>query len=228
LAFVVVIDRFNTPALLWSFAGLWLIFLIQWADREISIKRMIAFGMLFRGIYLLTFPELSDDVFRYLWDGMLTNEGISPYAILPNEWAEAGLSESFGQMLHQLNSPEYYSVYPPVLQSIFAASVWLGGGKLLSSVIALRGFVLLAEFGSMLLIWKLLQVWNMKQRSLMLYALNPLVIIEFAGSLHGEVFMVFFLSLSLWLLTIKRKATRNRGKTRLRTSSVQPPDLCWP
>jgi SAM-dependent methyltransferase len=204
LAFAVVIDRFNTPAVLWSFAGLWLIFLVQWADREISVKRMIALGMLFRVIYLLTFPELSDDVFRYLWDGMLTNEGISPYAIVPNEWAEAGLGESFGQMLHQLNSPEYYSVYPPVLQSIFAASVWLGGGKLLSSVIVLRGFVLLAELGSMLLIWKLLQAWKMNSRNLMLYALNPLVIIEFAGSLHGEVFMVFFLLLSLWLLTIKR------------------------
>lgn len=204
LAFVVVIDRFNTPAVLLSFAGLWLIFLIQWADRKISVKRMIALGMLFRGIYLLTFPELSDDVFRYIWDGMLTNQGISPYAIVPSEWQQAGLSESFGLMLHQLNSPEYYSVYPPVLQSIFAASVWLGGGKLLSSVIALRGFVLLAELGSMLLLWKLLQAWKMNTRNLMLYALNPLVIIEFAGSLHGEVFMVFFLLLSVWLLTSKR------------------------
>jgi len=205
LAFVVVIDRFNTPAVLWSFVGLWLIFLIQWADRDVSVKRMIALGMFFRGIYLLTFPELSDDVFRYLWDGMLTNEGISPYAILPSEWQGTGLNESFGQMLHQLNSPEYYSVYPPVLQSIFAASVWLGGGKLLSSVIALRGFVLLAEFGSMLLIWKLLQAWKLNTRNLMLYALNPLVIIEFAGGLHGEVFMVFFLLLSLWLLAVKRQ-----------------------
>jgi SAM-dependent methyltransferase len=201
LAFAIVIDRCNTTGVLLSFVGLWLIFLIQWADREISVKRMIALGVLFRGIYLLTFPELSDDVFRYLWDGMLSNQGVSPYAIIPSEWQEAGLGESFGQMLHQLNSPEYYSVYPPVLQSIFAASVWLGNGEVLSSIISLRMFVLLAEFGSMLLIWKLLQAWKMNTRNLMLYALNPLVIIEFSGSLHGEVFMVFFLLLSLWFLT---------------------------
>lgn len=205
LAFAVAIDRFNSPGVLLSFAGLWLIFLIQWADREISVKRMIILGMLFRGIYLLTFPELSDDVFRYLWDGMLTNQGISPYAIIPSQWTDAGLSESFGQMLHQLNSPEYYSVYPPVLQSIFAASVWLGNGEVLSSIIALRMFVLLAEFGSMLLIWKLLQVWKLNIRNLMLYALNPLVIIEYSGSLHGEVFMVLLLLLSLWLLAVKRQ-----------------------
>ncbi len=200
LAFAVAIDRFNSPGVLLSFAGLWLIFLIQWADREISVKRMIMLGMAFRGIYLLTFPELSDDVFRYIWDGMLTNQGTSPYAIIPSQCTDAGLNETFGQMLYQLNSPEYYSVYPPVLQSIFAASVWLGNGEILSSIIALRVFVLLAEFGSMLLIWKLLQAWKFNTRNLMLYALNPLVIIEYSGSLHGEVFMVFFLLLSLWLL----------------------------
>jgi SAM-dependent methyltransferase len=204
-SFAVFIDRFNTPAVIMSFALVWLVFIIQWADREISVKRMITLGMVFRGIYLLTFPDLSDDVFRYLWDGMLTNQGISPYAIMPSQWADVGLSESFGQMLHQLNSPEYYSVYPPVLQGIFAASVWLGNGEILSSIIALRVFVLLAEFGTMLLIWRLLQAWRLDTRNLMLYALNPLVIIEFAGSLHGEVFMVFFLLLSLWFLEASRK-----------------------
>ncbi len=200
LAFAVVIDRFNTPAVLLSFAGLWLIFLIQWADREISVKRMIVIGMVFRAIYLLVFPELSDDVFRYIWDGMLTNEGISPYSMLPSEWANAGLSQEFGNMLHQLNSPDYYSIYPPVLQSVFAFSVWLGNGQLLSSIIVLRVLVLLAELGSMVIIWKLLKAWKMSKRNLMFYALNPLVVIEFAGNLHGEVFMVFFLLLSLWFL----------------------------
>jgi SAM-dependent methyltransferase len=201
LAFAVIIDRFNSPAVLLSFVGLWLIFLIQWADREISVKRMIIIGMVFRAIYLLVFPELSDDVFRYIWDGMLTNKGISPYSMLPSEWSNAGLSQEFGNMLHQLNSPDYYSIYPPVLQSIFGFSVWLGNGQLLSSIIVLRVLVLLAELGSMMLIWKLLKAWKMSERSLMFYALNPLVIIEFAGNLHGEVFMVFFLLLSLWMLS---------------------------
>lgn len=206
LCFAIIIDRFNSPAVLASFAGLWLIFLIQWADREISVKRMMVMGMLFRAIYQVVFPELSDDVFRYIWDGMLVNESTSPYALLPSEWATAGLGQEFGNMLHQLNSPEYYSIYPPVLQGLFAASVWLGGGELLSSIIMLRLFVLLAEFGSMFLIWKLLEAWKMDTRNLMLYALNPLVIIEFAGNLHGEVFMVLFLLLSLWCLAQKREA----------------------
>ncbi len=201
LSFALLIDRFNTPAVLASFVGLWLVFFIQWTDQKMSVKKMIAIGMLLRFVYLLVFPELSDDFWRYLWDGMLLNDGLSPYEMLPIEWAENGLRSAYGELLPMLNSPEYYSVYPPVLQFFFGLSATLAQDDPLLFVIALRIFVLAAELGSMVLIWKLLKAWKMEARNLMLYALNPLVIVEFAGNVHGEVFMVFFLLLSLWLLT---------------------------
>jgi len=204
-SFVFAIDCFNTFAVLGSFAALWLVFLLQWADRKMSVKKMIAIGMMLRFLYLLSFPELSDDFWRYLWDGMLVSEGISPYETLPSSWAESGLSTSFGELLPWLNSPEYYSIYPPVLQFFFGLSAVFSDGNPLTFVIALRCFVLAAELGSMVLIYKLLKAWKMNTRNLMLYTLNPLVIIEFAGGLHGEVFMIFFLLLSLWLLTEKRQ-----------------------
>ena len=204
-SFVFAIDCFNTFAVLGSFAALWLVFLFQWADRKMSVKKMIAIGMMLRFLYLLSFPELSDDFWRYLWDGMLVSEGRSPYETLPSSWAESGLSTSFGELLPWLNSPEYYSIYPPVLQFFFGLSAVISDGNPLTFVIALRCFVLAAELGSMVLIYKLLKAWEMNTRNLMLYTLNPLVIIEFAGGLHGEVFMIFFLLLSLWLLTEKRQ-----------------------
>ena len=204
-SFIFAIDRFNTFAVLGSFAALWLVFIFQWADRKMSVKKMIAIGMMLRFLYLLSFPELSDDFWRYLWDGMLVSEGRSPYETLPSSWSESGLSTSFGELLPWLNSPEYYSIYPPVLQFFFGLSAVISDGNPLTFVIALRCFVLAAELGSMVLIYKLLKAWEMNTRNLMLYTLNPLVIIEFAGGLHGEVFMIFFLLLSLWLLTEKRQ-----------------------
>lgn len=201
LALALLIDRENTFAVLASFAGLWLVFLIQWSDQKMSVKNMLLMGMVLRFVYLCVFPELSDDFWRYLWDGMLVSGGMSPYEMLPAEWAEHGLSSSFSELLPMLNSPEYYSVYPPVLQFFFGLSARLAGEDPLLFVIVLRSFVLLAELGSMLLIWKLLKAWKMQERNLMLYALNPVVIVEFAGNVHGEVFMVFFVLLSLWLLT---------------------------
>jgi alpha-1,6-mannosyltransferase len=194
-------DRADPLAVLGSFGLMWVVFLMQWANQKIGAKQMIALGLLLRAVWLPAVPQLSDDVFRYVWDGMLLNEGVSPYGTLPSEWMRTSPNVAFQELFTKLNSPDYHSIYPPVLQGIFALSVWLGNGELLSSIIMLRMFVLVAEFGSMFLIWKLLEAWKMNTRNLMLYAFNPLVIIEFSGSLHGEVFMVFFLLLSLWFLT---------------------------
>ncbi|MGB0916290.1 MAG: methyltransferase domain-containing protein [Flavobacteriales bacterium] len=197
-----MINREHTVAVLASFAFLWLVFLIQWADQKMSVKKMLAMGMALRFVYLFCFPELSDDFWRYLWDGMLVAQGQSPYEMLPIDWAESGLSASFGELLPFLNSPSYFSIYPPVLQFFFGLSAKLSQGDPLLFVVWLRGFILAAEFGTMVLIYKLLKRWKMKTRNLMLYALNPLVIIEFAGNVHGEVFMIFFLLLSLWFIPI--------------------------
>ena len=55
--------------------------LLIWAEKHALSKRWIWAGaVLFRAILLTTTPTLSDDVYRYLWDGYLANEGISPYA----------------------------------------------------------------------------------------------------------------------------------------------------
>jgi len=205
LSFALLIDRENSFAVITSLVGLWLVFLIQWVDHKMSVKKILVMGMVLRFVYLLVFPELSDDFWRYLWDGMLVSDGISPYQTLPANWADDGLSSSFGELLPFLNSPEYYSIYPPVLQFFFGISAKLSQDNPLLFVIALRSFILAAELGSMVLIYKLLKAWKMDTRNLMLYALNPLVIIEFAGNLHGEVFMVFFLLLSFWLLSEKRQ-----------------------
>ena len=199
LSFALLINREHTVAVLASFALLWLVFLIQWADQKMSVKKMLLMGMTLRFIYLIFFPELTDDFWRYLWDGMLVAQGLSPYEMLPVNWAEAGLPSAFGELLPFLNSPNYYSIYPPVLQFFFGLSAKLSEGDPLLFVIWLRGFILAAELGTMVLIYKLLKRWNMNTRNLMLYALNPLVVIEFAGNVHGEVFMVFFLLLSVWV-----------------------------
>jgi len=206
LAMAYGVERVHWSHVLGVHGLLWAIFLIQWASIGLGTRQLIGTGLMLRALYLLSVPELSDDVFRYLWDGMLVNQGISPYAFVPSQWQAQGLSEAFGNLIPNINSPDYYSVYPPVLQGIFATSTWLGQGRLLPSVVALRMFVLLAESGSMILVAKLLNRWGMNSRNLMLYALNPLVIVEFAGNLHGEVFMVFFLLLSVRLLAFSGRS----------------------
>lgn len=183
-----------------SFGVLWFVFLVQWADQKLSIKQIVVVGMLLRLVYLVAVPELSDDVFRYLWDGKLTLQGVSPYAELPSQFLQNANYESLKALYPRLNSPNYYSIYPPVSQLVFAGSAWIGGGDLEHSIIALRVFSLIADLGSIFVIIQLLSHWRIPSRNVMLYALNPLVIVEFVGNLHTEVFMVCLLLLSVWLL----------------------------
>lgn len=196
------LQRTDTIQVLGLFGILWLIFILKWKSFKIGVKQMIGLGMLVRLVYLLAVPELSDDVFRYLWDGMVTVNGTSPYALRPSAYLESGTA-GFSELYPLMNSPDYYSIYPPVLQFIFGFSAWMGV-DVNTAIVVLRVLALLAEFGSVILIWKLLKRWKTNQHNLMLYTLNPLVIIEFVGNLHAEVFMVFFLLLSVWLLVVKR------------------------
>jgi alpha-1,6-mannosyltransferase len=188
------------PLLLGCFFLLGGILLIQWADSKLSTRQLIGAGMLLRLVYLVAMPALSEDAFRYLWDGHLSLQGISPYAFPPIERMDAGPDGLYAL----LNSTPYRSIYPPVLQGVFAVAAKVGGDSILGGIIALRILVLAAEACTMLLIAKLLSTWKMEGRNLMLYALNPLVIVEYAGNLHGEAFMLPLLLGTLLLFSQQR------------------------
>ncbi len=65
---------------------------------------------------------------------------------------------------------------------------------------------LLAEGGSIWLIWRLLRAFQLPEKKVLLYALNPLILLELTGNLHFEAVMVFFLLLALWWLHRERWA----------------------
>ncbi len=167
------------------------------------LKELLIIAFVFRGIFLFAIPALSDDYFRFIWDGLLCVHGTNPYAFAPETITSlpgADLSLFMEQLKAGMNSLHYYSVYPPLLQAVFFASVKIGGTHILNDLIVYRLFALLAEAGTVYIAIKLLQHFKLPERNVLFYALNPLVIIEFSGNLHGEVFMIFFLSLAFFFL----------------------------
>ncbi|MEO6722728.1 MAG: glycosyltransferase 87 family protein [Ferruginibacter sp.] len=174
-----------------------------------NFKILLFFSLLFRLVFLFAIPQLSDDHFRFMWDGILTAHNISPYLYTPESIThinDSALSPFMQELKMNMNSPSYFSVYPPVLQLIFYSCVKLSGDSILSFVFSLRIFTIAAELGTIYLLIKILERLKQPAHKVLLYALNPLVIIEFAGNLHGESFMIFFLALSFYFL-IKEKST---------------------
>lgn len=136
---------------------------------------MIAGALILRVAALFAPVSLSDDVYRYAYDGAIVIEGGDPYEHRPRE---------LGGDLSRLNSPDYYSVYPPLAQGAFALAALTP-----DPVFALR---LLFVICDLLAIAILLPI---ARRPLLLYAWCPLVYWEIAAGAHTEALMLPFLAL---------------------------------
>ena len=126
-----------------------------------------------------------------------------------------------------LNSPHYYSVYPPVCQALFGAAAWLQPGSTRGFVVWLRVVVLLAEAGSAALLLALLRRLGQPPTRALWYLLNPLVIVELTGNLHFEALMICLWLLAVWLLTRGRGA-RSAGALGLAVGTKLLPVLMLP
>jgi len=195
-------DRADTNVLLWCFTALFVMHLLL-IKSILSYRFIIGFGILFRLIFIFSIPELSDDFYRFFWDGVLVNNQINPFLYPPREIIEnsaISISALDVGLFESLNSPEYYSVYPPICQLIFWVSAYLGGENITAAVMIMKGFMLLAELGSIFLIIELLKIYHLKKEYIFFYALNPLLIIELVGNIHFEAFLIVFVLLAVFLL----------------------------
>ncbi len=170
---------------------------------KLSISVILLASIIFRLSLLFIVPNLSDDYFRFAWDGKLVAHGENPYLVFPSTYVGSEAANAVGitqELFNGLNSPEYYTIYPPVNQWMFGAASWIAGDDLHLNIILLRLFIFLAEIGTILLIFKLLKVLNKPPEWAAVYALNPLVITELTGNLHFEGVMLFCLLLAIYLL----------------------------
>jgi hypothetical protein len=174
---------------------------------DVGFPLILGAAMLFRLSLMFMTPNLTDDYFRYIWDGLLFAHGYNPYLILPSQFinsshAITGITNS---LYAGLNSPNYYTVYPPVCQFIFGLSAKLAGGNILSNIIIIRLVILLAEFGIIIFLHRLASKLAVSPKVIAIYAFNPLVIIELTGNLHLEAVMLLFLVLALYLLVLRKQ-----------------------
>ena len=167
-------------------------------------------GLLLRFSLFLAIPQWSDDYMRFLWDGELVRIGENPYAETPAEFLSNHPLEStavLDQLFPRLNSPDYHSVYPPLNQGIFWLSSKAANGLIANGIISLRLLLILGEIGVFMLFLKLLKAFQLPQKLLWLYWLNPLVILEITGNLHFEGLVLLLLLATVLALKNKQPST---------------------
>lgn len=169
---------------------------------------LFVIGILFRMTFLFSEPNLSQDYFRFIWDGSLIIQGLNPYLFTPDSIMEsAAILIPNGEILHQNMgslSARNFSNYPPLNQMLFALSAFVGGKTIVGTVLSMRTLIILGDIGIYYFGKKLLRHLNKSPHLIFWYFLNPLVIIELTGNLHFEGIMLFFFIWSLCLIVQNR------------------------
>ncbi|GGW92158.1 glycosyltransferase 87 family protein [Salegentibacter mishustinae] len=165
-------------------------------------------AVLFRFVFIAATPNLSQDFYRFIWDGQLILDGINPYLSVPNDLKEfsTALELTNQKLINGMGSLSAgnFTSYPPANQLLFAISTFLGGKSVLGSVVAMRFFIILADLGTLYFGRKLLLKLNLPGHQIFWFILNPFIIIELTGNLHFEGVMLFFLTWSIYLLHQKK------------------------
>ena len=196
--------RTDSVKLLGLYIGLFILFvaLIKFNGDRIKFFTLISF--LFRAVFLLSIPNLSQDFYRFIWDGRMILEGWNPYLATPEFFiskSEFPISQS--QELYDgmgKLSAGHYTNYPPLNQICFLIAGLFAGKSILGSVVVMRLLIIAADFGTLFYGKKLLNNLNISNYHIFWYLLNPFIIIELTGNLHFEGVMIFFLVWSLYLL----------------------------
>lgn len=159
----------------------------------VSTASVLVWALTFRLPFVFSQPVLSDDVWRYLWDGRVALSGVNPYSFAPDDPELATLRDDAWTRVNHRSIP---TVYPPFAQGLFRTAVAHGG--LVAWKLLVVGFDLCTIAAL---------VTGLGKRAgapalVLLYAWNPLVIIEFSWSGHVDAAAV---AISTWAVVASRK-----------------------
>ncbi|ACN14497.1 hypothetical protein HRM2_13880 [Desulforapulum autotrophicum HRM2] len=156
---------------------------------------IITMAALFRIMFLWQPPVLSDDIYRYLFDGLMMIQGNNPYAIAPLDAQNIG--PVMKALVPLINHNHIPTIYPPGAQVVFAAGAALG--SVTGPVLGMKLMLFSMDMGTCVLILILLRTLGRPLYPLILYAWNPLPVLEIAGSGHidGAALLFFLASLVL-------------------------------
>ncbi len=191
----VMIPRLITVSALQTAVLIFICLLVEKKQIEFRLGEVLGWALLFRLLFLASPPSLSDDIYRYAWDGIMVAALKNPYLHAPEFFHNLDLPPQIADILSQVNHPEIGTVYPPAAQLFFGLSQLLSQG-VLSVKLLLVGTDILS-------CWMLFRL-TPRPGSTVIYAWCPLAVIECGSSGHIDIVMIALLLLSLLMLQQSR------------------------
>ncbi len=153
-------------------------------------------ALLLRLVAVSAPPFLSNDMYRYVWDGWVQAAGINPYRYIPADPHLAFLRDAV--VYPNINRADYaHTIYPPAAEMVFLAGTRLAAWCSLPPVLGLKLVLLALEAVGIFAIVRLLGLAGLPRARVLIYAWNPLPVWEFASSGHVDAIAVCFVALAL-------------------------------
>jgi alpha-1,6-mannosyltransferase len=153
-------------------------------------------GAILRLMVVVFPPFLSNDLYRYIWDGWVQAAGINPYRYIPDDIHLTFLRDA--TVFPNINRADYaHTIYPPAAEMVFLVASRIGTLLMIPPVLAMKlAMVALESIG----VWAMLRLLGragLPRERILIYVWNPVPIWEFAGSGHVDAIAICFISLAM-------------------------------
>ncbi len=196
---------------------------------------IIAAAVVFRIPMLFSTPIQEVDIYRYMWDGIVSAQGISPFRYPPQAVMSANSQDfrdrelrelaslrdrqpAIAEVLRRVHFRELPTIYPATSQAVFycAAVATPVDASLTTRLLIMKASLIAFDLATLFLVIKLLSLARMPIGLSILYGWCPLVMKEVANSGHLDAIAVFLCTLSVYLIArlffSEQSALQNRVK----------------
>ena len=175
----------------------WTLFRVEISDAVLF--SIIVVAVVVRLSFITGSPIGSEDAYRYMWDGKVQARGINPYLYTA---LDSHLDSLHSPLLPSaMNHADLKTIYFPLSQWIFYFCYQLSG----EAVWGYKAVLLIAETGTISALYLFLPILGIPRKFILLYALCPLPIIEFAVDAHLDAVGLPLFLFSILFYTREKK-----------------------
>ena len=196
-------DRLLVEILLWWVAWAVAIACLRRTGARRLLLVVVLGAIALRLAAITAVVPLSDDLYRYAWDGRVQAAGTDPYRYAPTAPELAELRDDWlfpddAECARRdkdpgctiINRPSVRTIYPPVAQAWFVVGHSVGASQLRD--LGWQLFALLADVATMVLLWRLLLRFGRDPRWVAVYAWSPVAVLEAVQNGHVDGLATLF------------------------------------
>jgi alpha-1,6-mannosyltransferase len=164
-----------------------------------SLFVILGATVVFRLFFLPLSPTLSEDVYRYQWEGRIVRAHLNPYTVYPAMPALSWAQNPRHPIETGKTTP---TLYPPVAEVAFS---WI------QTVAGYKRFFTSLDLATVALLLFLLPAADRPLPHVIIYAWNPAVLIAFSLSGHNDSLAILTLLAAIYFLIIRGRGVLSIG-----------------